>query len=269
MSDVRKLTNKFRLRQRTIMAWVPNSQFEDDLVDMEPDFNFVHGQLAYDMKKQGEFWPRPKCTYEYLKSREKRNSELENIHGSRGGTGRDIRQSLQLMENIQKIAGTRPLGEHATMKDWEDESTNELEALAMMRHFGMMSMATDSLPVLPEVKPPEGPIKIIRNGRKQFPLITDPEFLNHARFPERRIPVPVVRIILPIVQSVPSAFMNLPLQIWTAARSRARSRRQSRRNTSKYLTNSLRRVTTRKWNHQSNLETNSMNEGGTNGECNY
>jgi len=52
--------------------------------------------------------------------------------------------------------------------------------------------------------------------------------------------------------------MNLPLQIWTAARSRARSRRQSRRNTSKYLTNSLRRVTTRKWNHQSNLETNSM-----------
>jgi len=186
MSDVRKLTNKFRLRQRTIMAWVPNSQFEDDLVDMEPDFNFVHGQLAYDMKKQGEFWPRPKCTYEYLKSREKRNSELENIHGSRGGTGRDIRQSLQLMENIQKIAGTRPLGEHATMKDWEDESTNELEALAMMRHFGMMSMATDSLPVLPEVKPPEGPIKIIRNGRKQFPLITDPEFFKPRKIPRTK-----------------------------------------------------------------------------------
>ncbi|EDW55482.1 uncharacterized protein LOC6614399 [Drosophila sechellia] len=170
------------------MAWVPNSQFEDDLVDMEPDFNFVHGQMAYDIRKQGELWPRPKSTYEYLKSREKRNSELENLHGSRGGSGRDIRESLQLMENIQKIAGTRPLGEHATMKDWEDDSTNELEALAMMRHFGMMSMATDSLHVQPEVKPPEGPIQIITNGRKQFPLITDPEFFKPRKIPRKKNP---------------------------------------------------------------------------------
>ncbi|EDV56635.1 uncharacterized protein LOC6547502 [Drosophila erecta] len=172
------------------MAWVPNSQFEDDLVAMEPDFNLVHGQLAYDIKKQDEFCPRPKSTYEYLKSREKRNSELENLHGSTSGKGREIRESLQLMEKIQKIAGTRPLGEHATMADWEDDSTKELEAIAMMRHFGMMSMADDSLPVLPEIKAPEGPIHIVRNGRKQFPLITDPEFFRPRKIPRPKNPSP-------------------------------------------------------------------------------
>ncbi|XP_039484392.1 uncharacterized protein LOC120447069 [Drosophila santomea] len=172
------------------MAWVPNSQFEDDLVAMEPDFNFVHGQLAYEIKKQEEFCPRPKSTYEYLKSREKRNSKLENLHESAVGKGREIRDSLRLMEKIQKIAGTRPLSEHATMSDWEDDSTKELEAIAMMRHFGMMSMAEDSLPVVPDIKPLEGPIHIIRNGRKQFPLITDPEFFRPRKVPRPKNPSP-------------------------------------------------------------------------------
>jgi len=63
------------------MAWVPNSRFEDDLVDMEPDFNLIHGQLAYEAKKKQEFCPRPKATYEYLTAREKRNSEQEKDNG--------------------------------------------------------------------------------------------------------------------------------------------------------------------------------------------
>lgn len=163
------------------MAWVPNSRFEDDLVDMEPDFNLVHGQLAYEAKKKQEFCPRPKATYEYLTAREKRNSEQEKVNGSPGGKGREIRESLQMMEKIQKISGTRPLGEHATMADWEDDSTAEMELVAIMRHFGMSSMAEDTMPDLPEIKPHEGPIHVIRNGRRSFPLITDPEFFRACK----------------------------------------------------------------------------------------
>ncbi|KAH8352746.1 hypothetical protein KR084_006126, partial [Drosophila pseudotakahashii] len=161
------------------MAWVPNSRFEEDLVDMEPDFNLIHGQLAYEAKKKQEFCPRPKSTYEYLSARGKRNSELEKVNEK----GREIRESLQMMEKIQRIAGTRPMGEHATMADWDDTSTAEMEAVAMMRHFGHMSMADDSMPALPEIKPHEGPIHIIRNGRRSFPLITDPEFFKPRKTP--------------------------------------------------------------------------------------
>ncbi|XP_016963605.1 uncharacterized protein LOC108033670 [Drosophila biarmipes] len=170
------------------MAWVPNSRFEDDLVDMEPGFNLIHGQLAYEAKRKQEFCPRPKTTYEYLAARKKRNSEQAKVNGSPGGKGREIRESLQMMEKIQKIAGTKPLGEHATMADWEDNSTAEVELIAIMRHFGMSSMAEDSLPVLPEIKPPEGPIHVIRNGRRSFPLITDPEFFRACKPRQRKQP---------------------------------------------------------------------------------
>ncbi|XP_016964677.1 uncharacterized protein LOC108034318 isoform X2 [Drosophila biarmipes] len=37
------------------------------------------------------------------------------------------------------------------MEDWEDTSTAEMEAVAMMRSFGMKSMSQDLLPVLPQI----------------------------------------------------------------------------------------------------------------------
>lgn len=168
------------------MAWVPSSRFEDDLVDMERDFNLIHGQLAYEERRKNEFIPRPKNTYDYLSARNKRNAQLEGTQGgssSEGGRGREIRQSLEMMERIQRIAGTKPLGEHASMADWDDTSTVELEAVAMMRHFGMMSMAGDSVPTESFLKkepaihvPVQGSVQISRNGSRTFPLITDPNY---------------------------------------------------------------------------------------------
>ncbi|XP_020804475.1 uncharacterized protein LOC110181143 [Drosophila serrata] len=169
------------------MAWVPSSRFEDELVDMEPDFNLIHGQLDYEERRKKEFVPRPKNTYEYLAAREKRNAQLDGMKDSRsaeGGKAREIRHSLEMMERIQRIAGTKPLGEHATMADWEDTSTVELEAVAMMRHFGMMSMAGDFLPTesLYEEDTAESrqavqePLLVSRNGYRTFPLITDPNY---------------------------------------------------------------------------------------------
>lgn len=165
------------------MAWVPSSRFEDDLVDMEPNFNFVYGQMSYEARRKQESTPRPKSTYEYLSARKERNEELDKLYGPSTGKGREIRSCLQMMEKIQSIAGTKPLGEHATMADWEDTSTVEQEAVAMMRHFGLMSMSVDSRSTrelqqrITEEESPF-PLQIIRNGRRTFPLITDPDYFR-------------------------------------------------------------------------------------------
>ncbi|XP_064535327.1 uncharacterized protein LOC135426230 [Drosophila montana] len=160
------------------MAWAPSTNFEDDLVDLEPNFNFIHGQLAYEAKRKEEYTPRPKSTYEYLANRQKRNEEIEKVHSSKS---KEIRASLAMMERIQEIAGTKPLGEHATMSDWDDTSTVEKEAVAMMRHFGMMSMTDGSL-APPKTEPlPHSNIHVIRNGRRNFPLILDPKYFEPGK----------------------------------------------------------------------------------------
>ncbi|KAH8399021.1 hypothetical protein KR215_000892, partial [Drosophila sulfurigaster] len=165
------------------MAWAPSTDFENDLVDMQPDRNFIHGQLAYDAANRAqcrEFTPRPKSTYEYLEKREKRNQELEKQYGSRT---KDISDSLAMMQRIQEIAGTKKLGEHATMADWEDRSTAEHEVIAMMRHYGYQSSADGSMGKLSEDddRLPKDKILIIRNGRESFPLILDPNYFGPCR----------------------------------------------------------------------------------------
>ncbi|SPP88564.1 Hypothetical predicted protein [Drosophila guanche] len=71
------------------------------------------------------------------------------LHGPASSKTKLIRDSLAMMERIQQITGTKPLGEHATMADWNDTSTVEREAVAMMRHYGLMSMGVESMAPLP------------------------------------------------------------------------------------------------------------------------
>ncbi|EDV58768.1 uncharacterized protein LOC6541658 [Drosophila erecta] len=150
------------------MAWVPRTRFEHDLVQLEPGFNLIHGQIAYELMKKQEFaGVVPINTYEYLAARE----DLLG-YGTPGGKGREIRQSLQMMEKIQRVAGTKPLGEHATMEDWEDTTTVEKEALAIIRNFGRMSIRQDSVPLHPEISLPN----VVQNGSQRFHLITDRKF---------------------------------------------------------------------------------------------
>ncbi|XP_034115021.1 uncharacterized protein LOC117575047 [Drosophila albomicans] len=165
------------------MAWAPSTDFENDLVDMQTDRNFIHGQLAYDAAKRTycrELTPRPKSTYEYLEKREKSSQEFEKQYGSRT---KDISDSLAMMQRIQEIAGTKKLGEHATMADWEDRSTAEHEVIAMMRHYGYQSCADGSMGKLGEYddRLPKDKILIIRKGRESFPLITDPNYFGPGR----------------------------------------------------------------------------------------
>ncbi|BFF95958.1 uncharacterized protein DMAD_13775 [Drosophila madeirensis] len=162
------------------MAWMPSTRFENDLVDSQPGCNFVLGQMAYEIKREAEYTPRPPCTYKYLAARDKRNAEIDMLHGPASSKTKVIRDSLAMMERIQQIAGTKPLGEHATMADWNDISTVEREAVAMMRHYGLMSMAVESMAPLPPKEEclPKGPIHVLRNGHRKLPLITDPEYFR-------------------------------------------------------------------------------------------
>ncbi|XP_068151823.1 uncharacterized protein squ [Drosophila tropicalis] len=168
------------------MAWAPSTTFEDDFIDMQPDFNFIYGQRAYEIIREQESAaaasdPRPKSTYECLAKRQQRNEELERQYGTSASKSREIRSSLAMMERIQQISGTKPLGEHATMADWEDTSNIEREAIAMMRHFGMMSMADETVTALNPPKIEDMPkankkVHVLRNGRRTFPLIVDPNY---------------------------------------------------------------------------------------------
>lgn len=160
------------------MAWAPSTCFEDDLVSLQPEYNFIHGQLAYDAQQKQEFTPRPQSTYEHLAKREKRNKDIETLHESKSAA---IRASLAMMERIQEIAGTKPLGEHATMSDWDDKSNVELEALAMMRHFGMMSMSDGSLETARTDLLPHTKIHVVHNGHRKFPLIMDPDYFEPGK----------------------------------------------------------------------------------------
>lgn len=160
------------------MAWAPSTCFEDELVSLQPDYNFIHGQLAYEAQQKQEFTPRPQSTYEHLAKREKRNKDIELLHESKSTA---IRASLAMMERIQEIAGTKPLGEHATMSDWDDKSNVELEALAMMRHFGMMSMSDGSLETARTDLLPQTKIHVVHNGHRKFPLIMDPDYFEPGK----------------------------------------------------------------------------------------
>ncbi|EDX04841.1 GD22100 [Drosophila simulans] len=129
------------------MAWVPTSRFEHDLVQLEPDFNMVRGQIAYELRKKEKLSGTvPIHTYEHLEARE----DLLG-YGTPGGRGREIRQSLQMMETIQRVAGTKPLGVHATMEDWEDTATAEREAIAITRSFGRLSVRQNSPALQPQI----------------------------------------------------------------------------------------------------------------------
>ncbi|EDW37973.1 GL12351 [Drosophila persimilis] len=162
------------------MAWKPSTRFEDDLLDSQPGCNFVLGQMAYEKKREAEYTPRPSDTYDFLADRNKRNAVIDKLHGPASSKTKGIQDCLAMMERIQQIAGTKPLGEHATMEDWNDTSTVEREAFAMMRHFGLMSMGVESMKPLPlkEETEPKGPIQVLCNGHRRMPLITDPEYFR-------------------------------------------------------------------------------------------
>ncbi|KAH8404780.1 hypothetical protein KR222_001221 [Zaprionus bogoriensis] len=161
------------------MAWAPSTSFEDEWVSLQPDYNLVHGQLAYEIaRKQREYAPRPDSTYDHLARREQLNEEIERQHASKS---RAIRASLAMMERIQEIAGTKPLGEHATMSDWDDVGSVEKEVIAMMRHFGMMSMSNGALAPSRTELLQQSDIYILRNGYRQFPLILDPNYFEPGK----------------------------------------------------------------------------------------
>ncbi|XP_050741046.1 uncharacterized protein LOC108034318 isoform X1 [Drosophila biarmipes] len=68
------------------------------------------------------------------------------------------------------------------MEDWEDTSTAEMEAVAMMRSFGMKSMSQDLLPVLPQIS--------VQGQNRLLPLNKDPEFCSPCKMRRPKDPPP-------------------------------------------------------------------------------
>ncbi|XP_034473841.1 uncharacterized protein LOC117781196 [Drosophila innubila] len=66
-----------------------------------------------------------------------------------------------------------------TMEDWQDESAVEQETIAMMRHFGMMSMTDRRLSPIPDIEEPLPSMILIENHN--LPYILGPSCFEPGR----------------------------------------------------------------------------------------
>ncbi|XP_011190044.1 uncharacterized protein LOC105216962 [Zeugodacus cucurbitae] len=154
------------------MSWVPSTDFEEEIVDSQPDHNFIFGQLCE--PTQQTFYPRPKAHLEFVaqqkSAKNKRESALTNTQNHK----------LNLIARVQRIAGTKPLGEQPTINDWNDNDNVEREAIALMRHVGLgpsLEQPLDDACTI-ATHPITEEIKINRNGRKQMPVFFDEKFFE-------------------------------------------------------------------------------------------
>lgn len=154
------------------MSWVPSNDFEEEIVDSQPDHNFIFGQLCE--PSQQTFYPRPKEHLDFVahqkSAKNKREDTLTNFQNHK----------LNLIARVQRIAGTKPLGEQPTINDWNDNDNIEREAIALMRHVGLGPSLEQPLDEARTIAthPITEEIKININGRKQMPVFFDEKFFE-------------------------------------------------------------------------------------------
>lgn len=151
------------------MPWEPTTDFEDEIVSLQPQHDFIFPSLS-----EQPFQPRPQAHIEYALSRKNRgNSEHKSPN--------KVNSKLELIGEIQSIAGSKPLGEQPTLDDWDDTTTLEQESIAMMRHYGYHT-CTDE-PFNADVTYATHPVKkgvdivLIGRGRK-FPVLLDEDLFE-------------------------------------------------------------------------------------------
>ncbi|XP_014089090.2 uncharacterized protein squ [Bactrocera oleae] len=154
------------------MSWVPSTDFEEEIVDSQPDHNFIFGQLCE--PSQQIFYPRPKEHLDFVAQQKsvknKREKTLTNSQNHK----------LNLIARVQRIAGTKPLGEQPTINDWNDNDNVERETIALMRHVGLGPSLEQPLDEERTIAthPISEEIKINRNGRKKLPVFFDGKFFE-------------------------------------------------------------------------------------------
>ncbi|XP_053959384.1 uncharacterized protein LOC128863967 [Anastrepha ludens] len=154
------------------MSWVPSTDFEEEVVSMQPRHNFIYGQLC-DPGPQ-EFHPRPKEHLDFIaKQKNEKKQREETLTKSQN-------HKLNIIAKVQRIAGTKPLGEQPTIHDWDDNENIERETIAMMRHVGLgprLEQPFDEECTIAS-HPIQSDIRINRNGRKQIPVFFDEKYFE-------------------------------------------------------------------------------------------
>ncbi|CAD6999586.1 uncharacterized protein LOC101456597 [Ceratitis capitata] len=154
------------------MAWVPTTDFEKEIVDSQPDLDFIFGRLSE--TTQQPFYPRPKEHLDFIAKQKELKSNIEKKLPSTQN------HTLNIISRVQRIAGTKPLGEQPTIDDWNDNENLERETIALMRHVGLGPSIEHPLDEACTIAthPIKEEIKINRNGRKQMPIFFDDKFFE-------------------------------------------------------------------------------------------
>lgn len=151
------------------MPWKPSTDLEEEILNLQPDHDFIFGALSE--PEPQPFYPRPKSHIDYAATRKKQSKNRQEQFEA---TGR-INDPLHVISQVQRIAGTKPLGEQPTLQDWATDKDTEKEVVAMMRHFGLGPSVEERLDAKVTIAtfPVKKSVEVVQNGRKKVPLFFD------------------------------------------------------------------------------------------------
>ncbi|XP_037825489.1 putative uncharacterized protein DDB_G0281733 [Lucilia sericata] len=147
------------------MPWIPTTDFEEEVVNLQPHHDFIYGVLS---EPQHSSYPRPKNHTEYAA-----NKKVESKEHKKPTT--KINGKLHAIQQVQRMASTKPVGEQPTIDDWENNKKIEQETFGMMRYCGMGVSVEQPLnqKVTMATFPVENKIKLVQNGRRKVALFFD------------------------------------------------------------------------------------------------
>ena len=148
------------------MPWVPKTDFEEEVVNLQPDYDFIYGTLS----ERQYAYPRPQAHIEYALSK-----KLEKREQQEDGASNQINAKLTAIAQVQRMANTKPLGEQPAEDDWDNNGKIEQETIGMLRYHGIPLSVEQPLneKVTIATYPVENDIKIIRNGRRKMAYFFD------------------------------------------------------------------------------------------------
>lgn len=163
------------------MPWAPTTDFENEVVSFQPDHDFIFGSLSAPQEDE-DHYPRPESHLRYILEKKKKNNEQNEIVSSSKS------KKLSIISKVQRIAGTKPLGEQPTLEDWDDDTNVERETIAMMRHLGLQPSMDEALDEQRTIAtlPLSNEVLVMHNGRRRMPILYNEKFFKL----KPRVPLP-------------------------------------------------------------------------------
>ncbi|XP_065357174.1 dentin sialophosphoprotein [Calliphora vicina] len=149
------------------MPWKPTNDFEEEIVNLQPHHDFIYAVLSEPQYS----YPRPKAHTEYAANKKSESKEQAKANKS----NRIMNAKLHVIQQVQRMANTKPLGEQPTLEDWDNDKKIEQETIGMMRYCGMGVSVEQPLnqKVTIASYPVENKIKLVQNGRRKVALYFD------------------------------------------------------------------------------------------------